>query len=46
VLSTDGVVYDEKRYYKTSDSVELYDQSTIDAMVEDINTRIDSQIET
>ena len=45
-LTVDTVVDPNKNYYTTSDSVELYDQATIDGMLENINARIDSQIET
>ena len=45
-LTIDTVVDPNKNYYTTSDSVELYDQTTIDSMFEDVNARIDSQIET
>ena len=45
-LSTDIVVDETKVYYRSSDSIELYDQATIDGMVDGLNARIDSQIET
>lgn len=45
-LTVDTVVDPNKNYYTTSDSVELYDQATIDGMLDNINARIDSQIET
>ena len=45
-LTIDTFVDPNKNYYTTSDSVELYDQTTIDSMFEDVNARIDSQIET
>lgn len=45
-LTVDTFVDPNKNYYTTSDSVELYDQTTIDSMFEDVNARIDSQIET
>ena len=46
VLTTDIEVQSNKRYYSAADSVALYDQSTVDSMVNNLNNRIDAQIET
>lgn len=46
VLSTDTAVQSSKVYYRSSDSVGLYDRDTIDSMVNSLNNRIDAQIET
>lgn len=45
-LTVDTIVDPNKNYYTTSDSVKLYDQNTIDQMFDNIDARIDSQIET
>ena len=46
VRSQDTTTRQGVTYYKTSDSVAFYDQSTIDQKFSDVDARIDSQIET